>query len=151
MVMSRSRRRPARAAVTPTDAILDSISDGVFTVDHDWRITSFNRAAEQITGVPRAAALGRPCADVFRSSTCGEDCALRQTLETGKPVIGKSGYIVNAGGMRTPSACRRQCYGAHGAPSWEARRRSAISRSSRRSARSWRGGSGWETSPAEAR
>ena len=25
--------------------ILDSINDGVFTVDQDWRITSFNRAA----------------------------------------------------------------------------------------------------------
>jgi alanyl-tRNA synthetase len=34
----------------PTEAILESISDGVFTVDLDWRITSFNRAAEQITG-----------------------------------------------------------------------------------------------------
>jgi len=34
-----------------TDAILESISDGVFTVDHAWRITSFNRAAEEITGV----------------------------------------------------------------------------------------------------
>ena len=31
--------------------ILDSIADGVFTVDEDWRITSFNRAAEHITSV----------------------------------------------------------------------------------------------------
>ena len=36
-----------------TDVILDSIADGVFTVDRDWRITSFNRAAEEITGVPK--------------------------------------------------------------------------------------------------
>ena len=40
-------------STTPTDAILESISDGVFTVDHDWIITSFNRAAEQITGIKR--------------------------------------------------------------------------------------------------
>ena len=33
--------------------ILDSITEGVFTVDSDWRITSFNRAAEKITGIPR--------------------------------------------------------------------------------------------------
>ena len=32
-------------------AILDSIADGVFTVDKDWRITSFNKAAQAITGV----------------------------------------------------------------------------------------------------
>lgn len=28
-----------------TEIILESISDGVFTVDHAWRIMSFNRAA----------------------------------------------------------------------------------------------------------
>jgi len=28
--------------------ILDSIADGVFTVDNDWKITSFNRAAEKL-------------------------------------------------------------------------------------------------------
>ena len=33
------------------DTILGSIADGVFTVGEDWRITSFNRAAEQIAGV----------------------------------------------------------------------------------------------------
>ena len=86
----------------PFNAILESISDGVFTVDSDWRITSFNRAAEVITGVARREALGRRCAEVFRSSMCEATCALRKTLKSGKPVIGKSGYIVNAGGNRIP-------------------------------------------------
>jgi PAS domain S-box-containing protein len=90
------------SAPAATDAILESISDGVFTVDHEWRITSFNRAAEEITGVSRADALGRCCADVFRSSMCGSDCALRQTLQSGQPIIGKSAYIVDANGVRIP-------------------------------------------------
>jgi PAS domain S-box-containing protein len=87
---------------TPSEAILESISDGVFTVDSEWRITSFNRAAERITGVPRREAIGRRCAEVFRSSTCGPSCALQKTLRTGKPVIGKSTYIVVADGTRVP-------------------------------------------------
>jgi PAS domain S-box-containing protein len=87
---------------TSTETILESISDGVFTVDMEWRITSFNRAAEEITGVPRTEALGRRCAEVFRSSMCGEACALEQTLRTGKPVVGASGYIIDSGGNRTP-------------------------------------------------
>lgn len=87
---------------TPTEAILESISDGVFTVDAAWRVTSFNRAAEEITGVPRAEAIGRLCSEVFRSSMCGAACALRRTLETGKPIVGKSGYIVDAEGRRIP-------------------------------------------------
>ena len=85
-----------------TEAILESISDGVFTVDMDWRITSFNRAAEEITGVSREEAIGRRCSEVFRSSMCEAECALQQTLKTGKPIIGKSGYIVDADGTRIP-------------------------------------------------
>lgn len=97
----RKRGRPPGAR-NPTDIILESISDGVFTVDRDWLITSFNRAAELITGVGRAEALGRRCCDVFRSSLCGDDCALRQTLASGKPIIGKSAYIIDADGNRRP-------------------------------------------------
>jgi len=85
-----------------TDSILESISDGVFTVDKEWRITSFNRAAEEITGIPRSEAIGRFCSDVFRSSMCESDCALRRTLKSGKPVIGKSCYIIDAYGRRIP-------------------------------------------------
>jgi len=87
---------------TPTEAILESISDGVFTVDLQWHITSFNRAAEEITGVSRKEAIGQRCADVFRSSMCGATCALQQTLRTGKPIIGQSGYIIDADGNRIP-------------------------------------------------
>jgi len=99
-----TRRKGARESfpLTPTETILESISDGVFTVDADWRITSFNRAAEKITGVSRREAVGHRCCDVFRSSMCGEHCALQRTLKTGKPIIGKSGYIIDANGNRIP-------------------------------------------------
>jgi len=33
---------------------------------------------------------------------CGADCALRQTLKSGRPIIGKTGYIVNDDGDRIP-------------------------------------------------
>lgn len=100
--MSVRGKKKDAVAKTPDDSILESISDGVFTVDLDWRVSSFNRAAEEITGVPRREAIGRPCPEVFRSSMCGDDCALRQTLKTGKPIIGKSGYIIDAEGIRIP-------------------------------------------------
>jgi PAS domain S-box-containing protein len=84
------------------DIILDSIADGVFTVDDQWRITSFNRAAEQITGVGRDEALGQRCCEVFRASICESDCALKQTLATGRPIGNKAVYILNANGQRIP-------------------------------------------------
>jgi len=82
--------------------ILDSVSDGVFTVDHDWRITSFNRAAERITGIPRDEAIGQACHDVFHASICLSDCALRHTIETGEPVVDQLVDIVDARGRRIP-------------------------------------------------
>lgn len=90
------------AVITSTDAILESISDGVFTVDLAWRITSFNRAAEEITGISRKDAIGRLCSEVFRSNMCETDCALRRTMKNGKPIIGRSGYIVDGEGNRIP-------------------------------------------------
>ena len=100
--MKRNKQNPEAQKPTATDAIMESISDGVFTVDGEWRVTSFNRAAERITGVSRKEAIGRRCAEVFRSSMCGAECALQKTLKTGRPIIGKSGYIINADGERLP-------------------------------------------------
>ncbi len=84
------------------DPILDSINEGVFTVDQTWRITAFNRAAEQITGVRREDAVGRPCCEVFRASICERACVLRRTLATGKPVMNATAIIVGAAGQRIP-------------------------------------------------
>ena len=100
--MKKRQKSKVQRTFTPTEAILESISDGVFTVNTEWRITSFNRAAEEITGVLRKEAIGRRCSDVFRSSMCGADCALQKTLKSAKPVIGKSGYIIDADGNRIP-------------------------------------------------
>jgi PAS domain S-box-containing protein len=60
--------------------ILDSLTEGVFTVDLEWRITSFNKAAEKITGVPQVEAIGQLCHEVFRTNVCETGCVLRQTM-----------------------------------------------------------------------
>jgi len=99
---NRSYNKKSTNLLNATEAILESISDGVFTVDLNWRITTFNRAAEEITGVSREEAIGKNCCEVFRSSMCEDECALRQTLKTSQPIIGKSGYIIDADGNRIP-------------------------------------------------
>ncbi len=84
------------------DTILNSINEGVFTVDLNWQITSFNRAAEQITQVRNSDAIGRPCCEVFRASICENACALKQTLATGKPLVNVTACIVTESGKQVP-------------------------------------------------
>ncbi len=82
--------------------ILNSIADGVFTVDQNWRITSFNRAAEKITGVSREEAVGQLCKDVLKADICEKNCCLRTTMKTGTPIINKKVDIIDATGRKIP-------------------------------------------------
>lgn len=85
-----------------TKIILDSIADGVFTIDHNWYITSFNKAAEEITGISEKEAIGQKCCDVFRASICENKCALRETFKTGQKVANLPIYIINSHGDTIP-------------------------------------------------
>jgi len=84
------------------ETILSSIADGVFTVDQEWRITSFNRAAERITGVPASKAIGKRCSEIFHADICERGCALRQTMETGRELIDCPAKILNFRGSSVP-------------------------------------------------
>ena len=88
--------------VMTTDLILESVADGVFTVDRNWRITSFNRAAEIITGWTRQDAIGKLCSDVFQSDVCGQECAIAHSLYAGKAVANRTVHITSVQGKRIP-------------------------------------------------
>ena len=86
------------------ETILDSIADGVFTIDLDFNITYFNSAAQQITGVPGDQALGQKCFDVFRANICQTNCVLGQTMETGEQQINLPIDILNSEGYTVPAS-----------------------------------------------
>jgi PAS domain S-box-containing protein len=68
------------------ESIVNSIGEGVFTIDKEWRITSFNRSAEMITGFSREEVLGKECRSVFRSLLCQDRCPMEHALSCGKSV-----------------------------------------------------------------
>ena len=82
--------------------IFESIDEGVFTTDPSCKITGFNRAAEQITGFSREEAIGKYCFDIFRSDICHSTCALRNTLQDGKPVRNVRATIISKAGDELP-------------------------------------------------
>jgi PAS domain S-box-containing protein len=76
--------RETMAVSSLMDVVLDSVADGVFTVDPDLGITYWNRAAEEITGYSAREAIGRRCHEIFRASRCVEQCPMRQAIATGE-------------------------------------------------------------------
>ncbi|MBD3219128.1 MAG: PAS domain-containing protein [candidate division Zixibacteria bacterium] len=85
-----------------SEIIFNSISDGVFTVNGDCIITSFNKAAEEITGFKEDEAVGKHCYDIFRTEICNKKCALKDTLKSNVPVENARVTIITRDGCEIP-------------------------------------------------
>lgn len=84
------------------DNILASMQGGLFTIDKDARITSFNRAAEKITGYKKEEVLNKKCYKVLRSNLCKDKCLLKRTLETGESMFNYEAIILSKSGKEIP-------------------------------------------------
>ncbi len=80
------------------DSLFEHLAEGVFTINNRWRITSFNKRAQEITGYRREEVLGRNCWDIFRSDLCKSSCPLKLTMETGVLGMDQDVRIVDKGG-----------------------------------------------------
>lgn len=86
------------------DAIIEQSADGVMILDNRWRITTFNRAMEALTGWMREEAIGRPCAEVLAIHTaqgvniCLVDCPLQRRPPETNPIV--EGWITALDGRR---------------------------------------------------
>lgn len=85
-----------------TNDILDSIGEGLFTVNKDFKINYFNRAAERITGLKREDVYGKFCKHVFKSNRCYIKCPIAQVLETGKNIYDLESQIRDISGSFIP-------------------------------------------------
>lgn len=82
--------------------ILDSIADGVFTIDTDRKITTFNRAAEKITGYTKEEAVGKFCHEIFRASICRSACAIDEAVREKRDVVDRPLNIIAKDGSSIP-------------------------------------------------
>lgn len=85
----------------PCCTVLESISDGVFTVDFEKKITFFNKAAEFITGFRSEEAIGQYCFDIFRADICQAKCPIDEAI-AGHPQISVHARIIDKSGDQKP-------------------------------------------------
>ena len=84
------------------DHILDSIGEGVFTVDKDFRVNFFNKSAERITGLKSEVVIGSICKTIFRSESCLENCPIALVLRTRQNIYDFKSDMLCSGGNRVP-------------------------------------------------
>jgi diguanylate cyclase (GGDEF)-like protein/PAS domain S-box-containing protein len=92
--------------------IVESLSDGVYFVDEDRRITFWNKAAEQISGYPAAEVVGSHCyhnilahVDDRGNNLCQRGCPLSKTLRDGR-FRQEEIYLHHKDGHRVPVSTR---------------------------------------------
>jgi PAS domain S-box-containing protein len=82
--------------------ILDVLDQGLFTVDGNTCITSFNQAAERITGYAADEVIGTRCAEVFRTDLCDQVCPLRLSIASRRPTRNREINIKSRDGRAIP-------------------------------------------------
>lgn len=80
--------------------IVEILPEGIFTIDTNWRITTFNQAAEQLTGYKRCEVVGRPCWEIFKSEKCRKKCPLELALVNDETRVDQEVTTFNRSGIR---------------------------------------------------
>jgi PAS domain S-box-containing protein len=99
----RHKQEVLQSAMERSRALVDSIADGIYTIDRNMRITSFSRSLERMTGYREEEVLGRSCREVFQTNVCETDCPLRWTLKHQKPVQNCTASLLSKSGQSIPT------------------------------------------------
>ena len=106
--VGRARRTPSstsasRSSSEQSGAILANIADGIVAVDRDGRVVLWNRAAEEITGVPAAEALGRTPAEVLQRDLESEPRRQRTASSRSRAAASEVWLSLSEAVMRDPA------------------------------------------------
>lgn len=79
--------------------LLDGLPEGLFSIDLQWKITSFNKLAEQLTGFKKEQIIGKYCWQVFQSGRCRHECPFTKIFDKKAPCKHQEMTIVNQSGL----------------------------------------------------
>ncbi|GAB4299691.1 MAG: sigma 54-interacting transcriptional regulator [Ignavibacteriaceae bacterium] len=82
--------------------VLNSIAEGVITVDKNFKINFANNAVETITGYTKDEITGQFCKYVLKCELCSTKCPIAIVLETGKDLFDYPSVIEIKSGMKKP-------------------------------------------------
>ncbi|WP_337872436.1 sigma 54-interacting transcriptional regulator [Ignavibacterium sp.] len=84
------------------EEILNSIAEGVITVDKTFKVNFINRAAEEIIGFRKEEVVGQFCKHILKCDLCQTKCPIGIVLETDSNLYDYSSVICDKNGNRKP-------------------------------------------------
>ncbi len=84
------------------EEILNSIAEGVITVDKTFKVNFINRAAEEIMGYKKDEVVGQFCKYILKCDLCQTKCPIGIVLETGSNLFDYSSVIYDKNGNKKP-------------------------------------------------
>ncbi|MDP2038793.1 MAG: sigma 54-interacting transcriptional regulator, partial [Ignavibacteria bacterium] len=82
--------------------ILDSLAEGIYVIDKEFKIVFVNKSATQITGIKREDVLGKVCRTFCKSERCQIGCPITEVIRTGKNIIDLESSLQNNEGSIIP-------------------------------------------------
>jgi len=82
--------------------IIDSLPVAVLAVNSEFKITSFNPWAEEVTGYSAKEAMGRFCGEILHGGMCNINCPLKTVLNRENPIVRVETTIQDKNGETVP-------------------------------------------------
>jgi len=82
--------------------ILDSLAEGIYVIDKEFKIRFVNKAAYQITNKKPTDVIGQICRSLCKSDRCEIGCPVTEVLQTGKNVIDMESTLQDNNGNLIP-------------------------------------------------
>lgn len=82
--------------------ILDSLPEGVYVIDKEFKIRFVNKAATEITGIEESEVLNKVCRTFCKSERCEIGCPITEVLRTDRNVIDLEATIQTKDGAIIP-------------------------------------------------
>lgn len=84
------------------EIIFNSLLEGTFTVNTEWEITAFNKAAEQITGFTEKEAINKKYWEILLSEDSKQDAQLKSFIAEHYSNLLRETTIIRRNGTRVP-------------------------------------------------
>lgn len=82
--------------------ILESLSEGIYIIDKEFKIVYVNKAASEITGIKSSDVIGKVCRTFCKSERCQIGCPITEILRTGRNIVDLESSLQNSDGNIIP-------------------------------------------------